>query len=58
MLQFGNIYSQYCNEFEIEEIDFQAETKFVKVDAQWYPSWLEYHQGEVVYPDALVKIQS
>ncbi len=23
------------------------------VDAEWYPSWLEYHQGEVVYPDAL-----
>jgi hypothetical protein len=52
-LQVGNIYSQYCNPFEIEEIDFQAETKFVKVDAQWYPSWLEYHQGKVVYPDAL-----
>ena len=33
--QSGNLYSQYCYPFEIEEIDFQAETKFVKVDAQW-----------------------
>ena len=53
MLQIGNIYSQYCVPFEIVETDFQVETKFVKVEAEWYPSWIEHHQGKVVYPDAL-----
>jgi len=53
MLQIGNIYSQYCVPFEIVETDFQVETKFVKVEAEWYPSWIEYHNDSVVYPDAL-----
>jgi len=53
MLQMGNIYSQYCMPFEIVETDFQVETKFVKVDAEWYPSWIEHHNDSVVYPDAL-----
>jgi len=53
MLQIGTIYSQYCKPFEIVETEFQAESKFVKVEAQWYSSWIEYHQGKVVYPDAL-----
>ena len=53
ILQIGTVYSQYCVPFEMVETDFQAESKFVKVEAGWYPSWIEYHQGKVVYPDAL-----
>ena len=53
MFQVGTIYGQYCVPFEIVEADFQAESKFVKVDAEWYPSWIEYNQDSVVYPDAL-----
>jgi len=53
MLQVGAVYSQYCVPFEIVETDFQAEAKFVKVEAEWYPSWIEYHTDSVVYPDAL-----
>ena len=53
MLQIGTVYSQYCVPFEIVETDFQAASKFVKVDAEWYPSWIEYHNDSVVYPDAL-----
>src|SRR5210317_2246494 len=45
--------AQYCMPFKIEEKDFQSETKFVKVEAQWYPSWIEYHHGDVVYPNPL-----
>ena len=44
MLQIGNIYSQYCVPFEIVETDFQVETKFVKVEAEWYPSWINISQ--------------
>ncbi len=53
LLHIGEIYAQYCVPFEIEEIDFQAETKFVNVEADWYPSWMEYHQGKVIYPNKL-----
>ena len=56
MLQIGTIYSQYCKPFEIVETDFQAESKFVKVEAEWYPSWIEYNQGKVVYPNALAPL--
>ncbi len=44
---------QYCMPFEIVETDFQAESKFVKVEADWYPGWIEYQQGKAQYPDAL-----
>ncbi len=53
LLQISNIHGQYCMPFENVEIDFQAETKFVNVEADWYPSWIEYNQGKVVYPNAL-----
>jgi len=53
MLPISSVYSQYCVPFEIVETDFQAESKFVKVEAEWYPSWIEYHNDSVVYPDAL-----
>ena len=43
--------AQYCVPFEIVEMDFQAETKFVKVDAQWYQSWIEYHNDSIVEPE-------
>jgi hypothetical protein len=52
-IHVGKIYSQYCVPFEIVEKDFQSETKFVKVEAQWYPSWIEYHNDSIVYPNAL-----
>lgn len=45
--------AQYCNPFESKQIDFQAVTRFVKVEADWYPSWLEYNQGQKVYPESL-----
>ena len=49
----AKLTGQYCMPFEIVETDFQAETKFAKVEAEWYPSWIEYKQGKVLYPDAL-----
>ena len=53
LFQMGHTYSQYCVPFEIIETDFQAESKYVNVEAVWYPSWIEYHQDKVVYPDEL-----
>jgi len=53
LLQISKISGQYCVPFEVDEIEFQAETKFVKVEASWYPSWIEYHNGKIVFPKSL-----
>ncbi|MDN3643954.1 hypothetical protein QWY87_14650 [Lutimonas halocynthiae] len=53
MLQIDTIYSQYCVPFEIVETDFQVETKFVNVEAEWYPSWIKYNNDSIVYPESL-----
>lgn len=53
LLQIGQTYSQYCVPFETENIEFQADTKFTKVEAAWYPGWIEYNQGKDLYPDPL-----
>ncbi len=44
---------QYCNPFEIEEVDFHSETRIVRVDADWYPGWIEYNKGKALYPEPL-----
>lgn len=49
----GELRAQYCNPFEIEETDFKSETRMVKVNAGWYPSWLEHREGKLKYPDPL-----
>jgi len=35
LIQVSTLYSQYCVPFEIVETDFQAESKYVKVEAEW-----------------------
>jgi hypothetical protein len=47
------IKAQYCVPFKGEDIDFQATPKFVDVQAEWYPSWIEYNGGKAVYPKSL-----
>ncbi|WKK65915.1 hypothetical protein [Lutimonas zeaxanthinifaciens] len=49
----GELRAQYCNPFEIEETDFKSETRMVKVNAGWYPSWLEHREGQLKYPEPL-----
>ena len=49
----ADLSGQYCNPFKIEETDFQSETRMVKVDVAWYPSWLEYKKDETPYPEIL-----
>ena len=49
----SSAFAQYCNPIEIKEKEFQAETKFVKVEAEWFSSWIEYNEGKVVYPKTL-----
>ena len=53
LLTFPEISGQFCVPFEVEETEFQAETRFVSVKADWYSSWIEYNEGEVVYPNPL-----
>jgi len=57
LLHIGEIFGQYCVPFEGEEIEFQSETRFVTVEADWYSSWIEYNQGNVVYPNRLQPLQ-
>jgi hypothetical protein len=57
LLMTGSLFGQYCNPFEIEETDFQAETRMVRVNAAWYPSWLEYNSGEKKYPETLPELE-
>jgi len=53
----SELSGQYCNPFKIEEINFQSETRMVKVNAGWYPSWLDYRTDESIYPDPLPPLQ-
>ena len=53
----ADLIGQYCNPFKIEEIDFQSETRMVKVNAGWYPGWLDYRTDESKYPDPLPPLQ-
>src|SRR5210317_1531139 len=47
------IYGQYCVPLELEETEFKATPRFVKVEADWYPSWIEYNNGKPAYPASL-----
>lgn len=49
--------AQYCQPIESEEKEFEVTNKFVKVDAEWYPGWIEYNHGKEVYPEALSPLQ-
>ena len=53
----SDLIGQYCNPFKIEEIDFQSETRMVKVNAGWYPNWLDYRVNQSKYPDPLPPLQ-
>ena len=45
--------AQFCVPLEVEHIDFQVTPRFVKVKAEWYSTWIEYHHGEKVYPESI-----
>src|SRR5210317_311584 len=51
------IYGQYCVPLELEETEFKATPRFVKVEAGWYPSWIEFNNGKPVYPASLDPLQ-
>ena len=45
--------SQYCVPLELEETEFQVKPREVPVEAEWYPSWIEFNNGKAVYPESL-----
>ena len=57
LLNSAGLFGQYCIPFKIEETDFQAETRMARVDAGWYPGWLEYKSGDTIYPDRLKSLE-
>ena len=48
-----SLNAQYCVPLKVEDIDFQVTPRFVKVDAEWYPSWIEFLDGQKKYPESL-----
>jgi hypothetical protein len=47
------INAQHCVPMKGDTANFQAITKFVDVDADWYTSWLDFKDGKAVYPAPL-----
>jgi hypothetical protein len=48
-----SLNAQYCVPFEVDSIDFQVTPRFVNVEAEWYPSWIEFNGGQRIYPENL-----
>ena len=53
----GTLVGQYCSPFELEEVDFQSETRVAKVNVGWYPGWIEYKGDDSPYPKTLLPLQ-
>ena len=49
--------AQICTNYVVEEIDFDANPRFVTVESGWYEEWLEYTDGKEVYPAALPPLE-
>jgi hypothetical protein len=49
---FQKTNAQYCVPILGEDIDFHVTPRFVNVEADWYPGWIEY-QGGKIYPESL-----
>lgn len=45
--------AQYCVTLEVEETEFQVTPRFVRVEAEWYPGWIEYRGDKPLYPSSL-----
>ena len=45
--------AQYCVPLELEETEFQVRPREVPVEAEWYPSWIEFNNGKASYPKSL-----
>ncbi len=50
---FQKVNAQYCVPILGEDIDFQVTPRFVNVEVDWYPGWIEYQGGKKIYPEAL-----
>jgi hypothetical protein len=50
---FPGSEAQYCHPLVADAVDFKAITKFVQVNTGWYPGWIDYKDGEIVYPEPL-----
>jgi hypothetical protein len=42
-----------CDQITVPRADFEVRTDFAKVEVNWYPEWLEKHNGQKVYPEPL-----
>jgi len=47
------LHAQYCVPLKVEETEFQVIPRFVDVEADWYPSWIEYRGDAPLYPQSL-----
>ena len=49
-------HAQYCHPLHVDSIDFQANPRFAGVEVEWYPGWMENHDGDTVYPEAMAPL--
>ena len=50
-------YTQFCFPYVTDTIEFKVEPKYAKVEAEWYPSWVEYMNGKEEYPASLPPLE-
>jgi len=53
LIHFQVATGQYCVPLEVEETEFMATPRFVNVESGWYPSWIAYNNGKIIYPESL-----
>jgi hypothetical protein len=51
------ISAQYCHPIVTDPIVFQVNPRFTEVKADWYPGWIEYQDGDTLYPESLAPLQ-
>ncbi len=52
-----NAQQNFCDLISVPRDNFNVRTDFARVDTKWYPEWLEMHNGQMVYPDAMLPLQ-
>ena len=52
-----NAQQNFCDLISVPRDNFNVRTDFARVNTKWYPEWLEMHNGQMVYPDAMLPLQ-
>lgn len=58
LMIFGNtdLYSQYCEQVSFSRAKFESRTDYARVAIKWHQEWLDAHNGQQVYPEAVEEL--